>query len=191
MDAAEIGCESCGLVWFDPGGTTGWSLFVVHPAALFEADVRVLDNVQYWECGQFSGSENEIMDEMLDLCAAWPNAAIGTEDFTLGRFSMDRSLLSPVRLNAALEYQLWSDKRQLWYQSANDAVRTVSDERLRRMKYARANAGPHAHDATRHALLMLMRASTTARKSGALRNAAWPAAAEEYRRMADEQKESA
>jgi hypothetical protein len=40
------------VVWFDPGGTVGWSVLQVHRDALSDPQVQILGNVQHWAHGQ-------------------------------------------------------------------------------------------------------------------------------------------
>lgn len=148
------------VVWYDPGGTCGWTVFSVHPASLLEPDVRVLDNVHHFSWGEFTGTEFDIVDQMLDLADAWPGAALGTEHFILQQFRRDENLLSLVRLNAAFRYELvrHGRNRRLHRQSASLAMTSVTDERLKSWGYWERTAGqPHARDAIRHDLTFLKR----------------------------------
>lgn len=160
------------VVAYDPGGTTGWSVFAVHPDALSCVDVSVLENVEHWAHGQFSGGENAQADEMVALALAWPDAALVVEDFILRTANRSRDVLSPVRLRAKFEYglHLARDPRRLYTQSASDAKSTCTDDRLKAWKFYEREGGlEHARDADRHALLFLRRAKE---RSG-LRAAAW------------------
>lgn len=163
------------VVSLDPGGTTGWCVLCVHPLALVDPDLRVLDNVTYWRSGQYDGIEWEHVREIENLAAAWEGGAVVVEDFVLRRLSPARELLSPVRLTAALEYVLWREKRLVFRQSASDAKTICTDERLKDWGFYRREGGEeHARDATRHGLLFLRRASTLDRRGARLRRAAWP-----------------
>lgn len=152
-------------VAFDPGGTTGWAVFTIYPDAMKDPEYKILHNVVSWNCGQFTGSENQQLDEMLDLCAAWDEADIVSEDFILRQYRKDRELLTPVRLNAGLEYGLWlaADRkaelvRPIYLQQPSLAKSTMTDPRLKEAGYLEPTAGtPHARDAVRHALTFLRR----------------------------------
>jgi hypothetical protein len=177
------------LIWFDPGGTTGWSVFSVHPDALSQEDLSVLENVVWWDQGQFVGDEDNQADEMVELCRVWPHAAIGIESFILRTRRSSEDTLSPVRLIAKLGYALrkghegrGSDlkcgrgkPRRLFQQQPSLAKNTVTDDRLKEWGYYRREGGEeHARDATRHALTFLRRTSDEDPRSTALRVAAWP-----------------
>jgi hypothetical protein len=147
------------IIWFDPGGATGWALFSVHPDALLDPDVFVLDNILHFSCGEFYGSEFRQVDQMLDLVDSWPIAAIGCEDFILMKLDKSRELLAPVRLAAALRYTLMPER---WvHMQAPSMMDGMSDERLRRLPYWKATAGlKDARAATKHALVFLRRAKS-------------------------------
>lgn len=160
------------VIAFDPGGTTGWSVFLVHPEALSDPDTSVLMNVHHWEHGQLTGRETHVAAEMLALAMAWPHAVLVIEDFILRTQSKSRDVLSPVRLTFGLEFGLAmrEDPRRLFTQSARDAKSTCTDDRLKEWGYYKREGGEeHARDADRHSLLFLRRA----KKSPKLRAAAW------------------
>ena len=79
------------------------------------------------------------------------------EDFILREHSMDRNLLSPVRLTSRLELAVHLSphlKPCLSYQSPSDAKNVVTDDRLKRWDLYKAGSR-HARDALRHAILHL------------------------------------
>ena len=45
-------CSSAVIITIDPGSTTGWAVWQVHPEALSDPEIKILDNVQYWEHGE-------------------------------------------------------------------------------------------------------------------------------------------
>lgn len=45
-------CSSAVIIAVDPGETTGWSVWQVHPEALSDPEVMILENVQYWQHGE-------------------------------------------------------------------------------------------------------------------------------------------
>lgn len=147
------------VVAFDPGGTTGWALFSVHPEALLCNDVLILDNIQHWACGQITGTEFKQVDDMLELADAWPGAALLCEDFILRRFDMSRSVLAPVRVIAAFRYGI--APRHVHLQQPQLAKTTMTDDRLRQIGFWQATEGKvHARDAIRHGLTFLKRLKT-------------------------------
>lgn len=167
---AEGGARLAEVFWIDPGETTGWALLAVHPEALACPDYAVLDNLVHWDVGQISGPEWEQTRWLTEAARGWPGAALGSEDFILRSYSAARSLLSPVRLTAAWEYQMWAERRGVWKQQPAEAKVTVSDDRLRAWHMLPDGAGVHARDALRHGLLFLKKAKS----NGQLRGQAWP-----------------
>lgn len=151
------------VVWYDPGGTSGWSVFSVHPDALTDPEVRVLDNITHFACGQFTGSEFDQVDQMIELADAWPGAALGTEHFILQQFRKDENLLVLVRLNAAFRYEMrrHGRDRKVHRQNAQLAMTTVTDKRLQAWGYAERSRGlPHARDSIKHNITFLRRLKT-------------------------------
>jgi len=45
-------CSSAVVIAVDPGSTTGWAVWQVHPEALSNPEILILENVQYWAHGQ-------------------------------------------------------------------------------------------------------------------------------------------
>jgi hypothetical protein len=80
------------------------------------------------------------------------------EDFVLRTSDSARHTLSPVRLNAAFEYELRDSGVQIVKNSASDAMNVITDARLKGWGlYEETATGyggrQHARDATRHAAL--------------------------------------
>lgn len=176
------------VISVDPGGTTGWSVMVVHPEALVDPEVPILSNIDHWANGQIGAmpehakpNVGELSFEerrcvrtlMRDVLGRWPGAALVIEDFILRKKSMDRELLSAVRLTAALEMMVEEgDLQMTMHRQAPSTAKTVAtDERLKKWGlYNRAGGQQHARDGDRHSITFLR----TAKTSGALRGRAWP-----------------
>lgn len=159
------------VVALDPGGTTGWSVLMVHPDSLVDPDIPILDNIEHFALGQTVGDERAQCKELLELLDAWPDAAVVVEDFVLRKQLRDRALLSPVRITAVIEYAMWRQNRSLFKQSPAEAKSTATDDRLKSWGlYRREGGEEHARDATRHGITFLRRAKDRAR----LRKLAWP-----------------
>lgn len=177
------------VIAFDPGGTTGWSLITVHPSALVDDDIKVLDNIEQHQHGQvdcgarkgnwgISGYEGISTTgeaagcaDLIALCRAWPGAAVLIEDFKLRQFRKDQDLLSPVRVTAAISQSLWNSNRGFFTQSPGDAKHACTDARLKAWGlYQREGGLEHARDADRHAVFFLKRCKAKPE----LRAAAWP-----------------
>jgi hypothetical protein len=165
------------VISIDPGGTTGWSVMRVHPEALVDREVPILTNITRHDHGQIRAipvlanprhkpKARELSTEerrcvrtlMQDVVLAWPGAVVVIEDFILRKQSMDRELLSPVRLTAALEWAI--DESGIPYhldrQTPSEAKGGATDDRLRKWGlYKRAGGLEHARDADRHSIVFL------------------------------------
>lgn len=144
--------------WFDPGGTTGWSLFAVYTEAMRDRDYKILENIAFWTAGQFKGPEVSQAEEMLGLVKAWPGCKFGVEDFHLRQMAVD---LAPVRITAMFEMGLARDLpgRSYMKQQPSLAKTTVTDDRLREYGFWPALVGmEHARDAVKHNITWLRRA---------------------------------
>jgi hypothetical protein len=146
------------VIAFDPGATTGWALACVHPDALTEPDVLVMDNIEHFACGEFYGTEKSVVDQCVELARAWAGAALVFEDFILESQVRSRELLSPVRVTAAFKYTMLCEGRAVEIQARDMAFQTVTDERLAAMGYAeRVRGSDHKKDATKHLFTFLKR----------------------------------
>lgn len=149
---------------FDPGGTTGWGLVSCYPEAINEPGYKILDNIVFWACGQFSGPHCIQANDMMDLVAAWPrSSAIVMEDFLLRQFRMDRTLLDPIRVMERFDQLLYNwdleylenvrrardgsiaidgpaQTRQSFKQQPAMAMTTMTDARLKNIEDAAAAA---------------------------------------------------
>lgn len=98
---------------------------------------------------------------MLDSVSGYRVDEVVIEDFLLRQRTMDRSLLSPVRLTAMLHGALMSDERidvRTCLQQPSSAKSVVNDERLK--KWGMWTIGKqHARDACRHLALRLIELS--------------------------------
>jgi hypothetical protein len=135
----------------------------VHPDCLRSPEYRLLDNVEHFAAGQFTGTEFEICDAMIELADEWPGAALVTEDFVLDSKVRSEMLLSPVRLNAAFRYEMGRHgrSRRVRVQNRSLAKTTVTDERLKAWGFWERMVGQeHARDAAKHCLTFLKRLKT-------------------------------
>lgn len=165
------------VIALDPGGTTGWSVMCVDVDALSDPDISILKSISHWAQGQVVGPENDQIKSIVDLLAAWPNAAVVIEDFILRKYVQGRELLAPVRITAAVEYVFWRGAegigqpgRPVFKQQPSLAMKTATDDRLRTWDLYLRDGNEHARDATRHAITFLRRASERPQ----LRHRAWP-----------------
>lgn len=169
------------VVAFDPGGTTGWSVMCVYPDALTDPDVSILKSIIHWRHGQISGTEHSNINQILELVAMWPGAAVVCESFVIRKFIQSPEFLSPVRIRAVLEWALRRGYdgldefdhpvRQLFTQAPAHAMGLATDTRLKAWGlYERDGGMEHARDADRHAITFLRRA----KEEPTLRWRAWP-----------------
>lgn len=148
---------------FDPGGVTGWSIICVRLKAMHDPRKKILSNVAWWKSGEFFGEEKLQAVSMVDLAIAWDDAHLVMEDFLLRKFSTDRELLAPVRIQARFEHGMYlkKDPRPLILQPVELAKERMTDERLRSagLGFYEATAGQKdARMAVKHALVWLLRA---------------------------------
>ena len=100
------------IVAFDPGGTIGWAHLVLDIRAFSRPEHRALDHLKWWNCGEFEGTETE----QIALAAAQIHLAhfgpmpfntrtdVISENFELTQLLGGATLLSPVRINAILDW---------------------------------------------------------------------------------------
>jgi hypothetical protein len=147
------------LLTFDPGGTTGWAIFVVRMSAMMESRKKILSNIAFWSCGEIIGYELDQVDEMLELASLWPRAQLLHEDFTLLKANNSDDLLSPVRLTFGFEWGLRErgDERVVIKQSASLALTTFTKDRLEQLGFAQRTHSDHERSGISHGLTWLRR----------------------------------
>lgn len=173
---------------YDPGGTTGWSVMCVEPAALLGkrhatvwkpraialANKPIPQVVRHFAAGEITGPRPEQCDQLSELIDMWADCAVVGEGFTLRKFLKDEDLLEPVRINACIEWHLYGSGRPLFTQTPEQAKSKWNDDRLKRAKSLGQAwwvvGKDHARDGVRHAGLFLDRA----RQQPELRGRAWP-----------------
>ena len=153
----------------DPGGTTGWAVFSVHPDAMSgDPEIPILPNIELWRCGEFTGPRNSQIDQIVDLCSAWPDARLVTEDFVLRQLN---AVLEPVAINAAID---WALRPRYWvYQMSSLAMSTVTDERQKAWGFW-VPGKEHARDAVKHNITFLKRRKESAVKEAARSSRSFP-----------------
>lgn len=101
------------IVWFDPGGRTGWAHLTVHRRAFIKPENKVLANLLEWETGEFDGTEHVQIRAATELIqkahyGEMPfvtTCDVGSEDFELTQLIGGKELLIPVRMNAILDWE--------------------------------------------------------------------------------------
>ena len=155
------------LITFDTGGTIGWAHFAVHSRAFTRPEHKVLKYVESWDCGEFSGSEYQQLTDAIDLIrsARWgpmpylPTVEVLTEDFDLVQTVGGKELVSPIRINAVLDYVCLSQfSLELKYQKRQARTR-VTPERLRAFgfdgRWVTSGSGKVSFAAMQHAVKRL------------------------------------
>lgn len=145
----------------DPGGTTGWAKCLV-----VDGDYQTVAWGQVASLGPGVASvqhgEQAAVKELHRLIVLHGSPTVRThvvvEDFVVRQGTMDRNLLSPVRLTAALFDRLHSSQWEFYFhlQSPSDAKSTITDDVLKKND-AWAVGQQHARDALRHMFTALRR----------------------------------
>jgi hypothetical protein len=177
--------DSVGLLAFDPGGTTGWSLMTlpreIDGRNIFDHEFKqiIVAGHGTWEHGQINCTESEdegfyAIRKLIDLAS---HAAVITERFILAKNRNEKqdTLLSPERLNALIKHHLWCKGRELFGQTTGVVKPAMTDARLRHFKvFTSKGSLNHARDADRHLLYFIKRCMTSAPRHEIVRHKAWP-----------------
>lgn len=116
------------VIWFDPGAAaTGWAHVSVDRKAFSRPEHKVLANLHGWQSGEFTGPEKGHMKRASDLIryvverSSYLSVYVGTEDFDLVQtVGSKENLLSPVRINAVLDWECSRVGVQLHYQNRSE-----------------------------------------------------------------------
>lgn len=100
------------LLAFDGGVTRGWFWAGVDYRAFSRPEHKLLRWLTFWDCGEFTGTEAEVMRASVRLMdralerASYLSVDVISEDFDLVQLAGDKyNLLSPVRQNAITEWE--------------------------------------------------------------------------------------
>ena len=122
------------LLWFDPGAAaTGWAAFIVDFRAFSRPDNYVLEYLDWWDYGEFTGPEHDQMAAAVSQVKwtvdVWGRNVsmlqyeVGGEDFDLVQtVGSKENLLSPVRFNAVMAWEC--SKVGIKYRYQNPSERT-------------------------------------------------------------------
>lgn len=141
----------------DPGGTTGWVYGQVqmNGSAHHQLAVAVLKGRMAY--GQFKGSENGAIDQMLQLIKEHKAETVVIEDYVvrLPYKNTHRAGLSPARIGAGLAYALSGvpSVTQVKFQMPSQMA-VITDDRLKAWGLWLPGK-PHACDAMRHMVIYL------------------------------------
>ena len=161
------------VVGIDPGETTGlaWACIPQRwlvDAPAHEAVARCFENDKVSEAWQIDCTDEnqaaQAIDEWIETVrlkalavtkgAVQEHTTIAIEDFILRERTMDRNLLSPVRLTSIIRFNLWQsgDLNQVVMQQPSSAKSTITNKRLKDWGLWQRGM-PHANDAIRHLVL--------------------------------------
>lgn len=187
------------ILWFDPGSAgTGWAHIVLDQHAYSRPDNKVLANVLTWDCGTYRGNDVEQYTHAVGQMKAIyhygtliPRMDVGSEDFDLVQTVGGKdNLLSPVRFNAVMGWELAHFGKQLILQ--NRTMRTQqTPERLNAFgftgRWSKTSSGKDEFAAMQHAVTWMRRLKEKANdlpwklSDGVSTNARWDCACEETR----------
>ncbi|SRR5258706_982761 len=183
------------IVTFDPGGTIGWARLILDARAFSRPEHKVLRWLLSWDCGEFSGQEEAQLEQGVALIRATRlngvfnrHTDVVGEDFELTQLIGGENLLSPVRINAVLNWEC--HKQGLKYVLQKRQMRkSVTPERLNlfgfKGKWRTSGKGKDAFAAMQHAVVWSRRIKKLSQSrpwklsDGIASNAYWDCACEE------------
>jgi hypothetical protein len=161
------------LVTFDPGGTIGWAHFALDVRAFSRPENKVLRWVKDWNCGEFTGARMTQLTECRELIynARFEPMPYNTitevvaEDFELTQLIGGDDLVSPVEVNAVLDWECHKMGLELYRQKRS--MRTnVTPEKLklygfdspmnRGGRWTKSGKGKDAFAAMQHSIVWLL-----------------------------------
>lgn len=150
---------------FDPGGTIGWAHLIIDAKAFTNREAKVLRHLAYWDCGEFTGTEHEQIKAAVTAVRQrhmykHHRMDVLAEDFELTQLIGGKNLLSPVRINAVLEWEFKQIGLTLNYQRRS--MRTsVTSARLKAFgfegRWTTSGKGKDAFAAMQHAITWVRR----------------------------------
>lgn len=154
--------EEVHILWLDPGGITGWAHLCFGRRAFSSPSNKALKYLRYWQCGEFEGGEHDQIKQAINFayqCRYHDRLSdlhVGTEQFDLVQTIGGDQLLSPVRINAAIDYALQEYSIRLRYQR-RVLRKQMTPERLRAFgfegKWTTTGRGKDAFAAMQHAMV--------------------------------------
>lgn len=161
------------LVSFDPGGIIGWAHFIIHCRAFSRPEHTVLGNLQSWDCGEFSGTETEQLTAAIALISRahfqpmpyTTRTKVLSEDFSLTQLIGGKELVSPIRINAVLDWECRKQGLELELQDPTQRTQITPDRLLamgfeppgRKRRWSPHGAGKDAFSAMQHGVTKLRR----------------------------------
>lgn len=162
---------------YDPGETTGWSVWRAPVETLRRQGTRRTLARSKWAIGQIRASQeavragegdSDMVDRMLEVGRWAYEEFVHVDDefvfvhegFRLRMMSMDPNLLAPVRVNAIWRDRLRGKGVPIFQQDPSEAKQIVTDSRLKEWGVYRPGM-PHARDAQRHAITFIRKCAST------------------------------
>lgn len=158
------------LIAIDPGGTIGWARFHLHCEAFSRPDNKVLGNLISWDCGEFQGTETSQIQSAVDLIHHFNGKPFRNkmhiigEDFDMVQTIGGKTLLSPVRINAVIDWECRKLARE--YPLQNRSMRTAVTPHVLvemgfqpppKMRWTKTGRGKDAFAAMQHGVTWLRR----------------------------------
>jgi hypothetical protein len=155
------------VTWFDGGGTAGWAHACLSREAFSRPEHKILSNIRWWDCGEFTGPESDILKSAVTWIdsvlveTSFLSYHVGGEDFDLVQTIGDKqNVLSPVRQNAVLWWEC--AKRGIDFKYQNRSLRTnVTPKRLSRFgfegRWTTSGKGKDQFAAMQHLIVYLRR----------------------------------
>lgn len=169
------------LIWFDPGSAaTGFAHLVIDYRAFSRPENKVLRWLKSWECGEITGDDHAQYKEASARAYAAhflpkpfvARVMVGSEGHILKQtVGSAANLLSPVRFNAVLSWEVSKHGLELVTQNPSERVH-IKDTFLYacgftgwpRNRWVRNGRGKDAFAAMQHAVLRLRRIKADANK---------------------------
>lgn len=171
--------DTLSILWFDPGGITGWAHLCLDVRAFSRPSNKALKFLRYWECGEFEGDEHTICRSAIDL--VWNTkfgggrtspVVVGSEQFDLVQTLGGNELLSPVRINAVIDYGVAAYGVRMEYQQRGERLQQTA-QRLEAFgfegwpngRWTTTGRGKDAFAAMQHAVTKLRRMKAYSKKA--------------------------
>ena len=147
------------IVTFDPGGVIGWAHLVIHYKAFLTPQAKVLANLLGWNTGEFAGTEHDNIRRCVELVRTarygempfHSRTDVISEDFELTQLIGGHNLLSPVRINAILEWEVAQVGGVSFHLQKRQMRTNITKDRLKLMGLRAA--GKDSFAALQHAIV--------------------------------------
>jgi len=160
----------------------GWAHMVIDKRAFYHHLTKVLPNVLDWDTGEFDGTEHANITECVRLVREarygempfHSKTDVVTEDFELTQMIGGENLLSPVRINALLEWEVSKVGGVSFHYQKRQMRTGITPERLKAMGFAspmnrggnwtRTGKGKDSFAAMQHAIVWVRRVKQEANR---------------------------